>query len=94
MLAREGQLRLCGETQRSLFAVRLEPEGVFKVVNTLQRRAAREFGLVGRVGLAAFRNAEDWVGGRESERNLFYRRHNKCRDRPLCEGDRAPLESV
>ena len=94
MLAREEELRLCDETQRSFFAARRDPEGVFNVVADLQRRVAREFGLAERVGLAALRNAEDWVGVEKAKELSLYRRYNKCRDGPLREGDRAPLESV
>ena len=69
MLAREEQLRICDETQWSFFAVRHEPEGVFKVMDTLQRRVAREFRLERRAGLAALRNAEGWV---EKAKEYFF----------------------
>ena len=45
MLRRENALRLCAATQRAFAAVAEDGEGGVALVEELQRRVAREFGL-------------------------------------------------
>lgn len=94
MLQREEALRLCAETQAAFGAVRAETDGVFRVVEALQRRVAREFGLAEKDGLVALRCAEGWVGKERAQELSLYRRHNRCVDGPLAVGGAAPLGAV
>lgn len=95
MLRREEALRLCDETQAALRAVRAQPNRVFEVIEELQRRVAREFGVPEVQGLRALRCAEDWIGEERAKELSFYRRHReRCADGPLRVGDTAPLAAV
>lgn len=94
MLRREERLRLCPETQAEFAAVRTEPNGVFRVIEALQRRVAQEFGVSEDDGLTVLRCAERWVGKERAQELSLYRRHNRCVDGPLVIGDVAPMASV
>lgn len=95
MLRREQELRLCSETQVAFGKVRSQPDGVFEVVDALQRQVAREFGLPEEAGISVLRSAERWVGDDKARELCFYRHHReRCRDGPLQVGDVAPFEFV
>lgn len=95
MLRREEELRLCAETQFMFSKVRSDPEGVYKIVEDLQRRVAVEFGLSEESGIVALRSAERWLGEERARELSFYRRHReRCRDGSLQIGDIAPLAHI
>lgn len=94
MLRREEDLRLCAQTQASFKAARGEANGIFRVVEALQRQVVREFDLPIDVGLQALRRADLWLGEAKAKELSLYRRHNRCRDGPLAVGDPAPFASV
>lgn len=94
MLRREDILRLSSETQQAYKEYRLagrSEEGMEVVVDELQARVVREFGLPADVGLEAIRCAESILEGDEEVNSLsLYRRHNRCIDADLNIGDTAP----
>jgi hypothetical protein len=94
MLAREDELRLSNETQLAYKNYRLAgkgEEGMETVVEDLQRRVVKEFGLPIEVGLEAIRCAETLLPGDPEVKVLsLYRRHNRCVDGDLKVGDVAP----
>jgi hypothetical protein len=91
VLARENQLRLCPETQAEFRKARDTESGWLGVVEQLQRRVAREFGLDEEQGLAMMRSAEALLPGDPDVVELsHYRKYNRCRDGPLRVGDSPP----
>jgi len=94
MLKREECLRLSAETQRQFREARQEANGVFRIVEALQRRVVHEFGLPEDVGLEALRRAEQWIGSARAQKLSLYRRHNRLADGPLTIGAEAPLGTV
>jgi hypothetical protein len=100
MLKFEDELRLSKETQDEFKRWRLEgkgEEGMSVVVEDIQRRVAREFGLSEEVGMEALRCAETLLGPEHRDTVVklsLYRRHNRCVDGSLRVGDLAPLHPL
>ena len=88
ILRRENELRLCEETQILFKRASVRPAGWISVVEELQRRVCREFGLDEDVGLAAMRGANLLLpGDGEVDEISLYRKYNRLRDGPLGVGD-------
>ena len=100
MLKFEDELRLSKETQNEFRGWRLEgkgEQGMSVVVEDIQRRVAREFGLSEEVGMEALRCAETLLGPEHREEVIklsLYRRHNRCVDGSLKVGNLAPLHPL
>jgi len=95
ILWRENELRLCKETQILFKRASVQPAGWISVVEELQRRVCREFGLDEDVGLKAMRGANLLLprDGEVDEISL-YRKYNRFRDGPLGVGDVPPDVTV
>jgi len=95
ILRRENELRLCEETQILFKRASVQPAGWISVVEELQRRVCREFGLDEDVGLKAMRGANLLLprDGEVDEISL-YRKYNRFRDGPLGVGDVPPDVTV
>jgi len=91
ILRRENELRLSSEIQDLFRNASNEPDGWIGVVEELQRRTARQFGLSEKVGLAAMRGAEDLLPGDLEVREIsLYRKFNRWMDGALRVGDAPP----
>lgn len=94
MLKREDILRLSPETQQLYKEYRLAgrgEEGMQVVVDDIQKRVVKEFGLSMEVGIEAIQCAESILEGDDEVKSLsLYRRHNRCIDGNLNIGDIAP----
>ena len=91
MLRRENELRLCEETQAMFRSVGDRYDGWLEVVEALQKRVAREFGLAEAVGLAAMRGAEGLLPtDPEVVEISLYPKYNRCVDGALHAGSPAP----
>jgi len=94
ILRRENDLRLSHETQEE-FQAASEPDDWIQVVERLQRRVCREFGLSQEVGLNAMRRAESLLpGDKEVSEISLYRKYNRCRDGTLQVSDKPPNLSL
>mmetsp|Transcript_6831 Transcript_6831/g.9555 ORF Transcript_6831/g.9555 Transcript_6831/m.9555 type:complete len:128 (+) Transcript_6831:725-1108(+) len=90
MLRREEELRLSDLTQKNFYKRRNEVNGIFEIVEELQRQICREFKIEEKEGLRMIRRADLIIGQERANELSFYRRENKCIDGPLKVGDVAP----
>lgn len=68
-----------------------QPSGWIEVVAQLQVRVAAEFGLPRTVGVEAMQRADALLAGDPEVQALsLYRRHNRCKDGALQQGDPPP----
>jgi len=97
MQPRENELRLSDEIRLQLRdpAVRAEPAGWLAVMEVLQRRVCREFGLSEEVGLEAMRCADSLLPNDPEVKEIsLYRKYNRCVDGPVVPGDAMPCAAL
>lgn len=92
MLRREDELRLCPET---LHQYATQGDGSYVPITTaLQGQVGREFGLSEELGTMLLRCADSFARSDSEHAEIvslsLYRRHNRCVDGNLREGQRAP----